>query len=381
MILTRCPNCGTVFRVTPEQLRVRHGQVRCGSCFATFNALAELTEEPLPPGTVPEPGEILQPPAAPFTTGLEEAPTVSDVPPEAVETPATEAEAAREEAETTGEEAETTGEEEEAAGEEAEAAREEAGTTGDEAEFIDIGIPSAAEEPEIDFEVVEVASPAEPEIEDAGPAAEPPAEPLPETAAPPAESGPDRPDDIPAAGRPADAAFMVEPDPRLHPLETAPEPRHWLWWSAAFIALAVLAFQAVVHWRTDLAIRYPESRPALEAICAQLGCEIPLPTRINLLEIEHSDLVPDEKNAGRLQLSATLRNLAAHAQAWPSLELTLTDAHDRPLVRRVLAPRDYLPSADVIAAGFPARGEQQVQLELRAAGVPAVGYRLYLFFP
>lgn len=45
MILTRCSYCGTAFRVTPEQLRIRNGQVRCGHCEAVFNALDFLEEE------------------------------------------------------------------------------------------------------------------------------------------------------------------------------------------------------------------------------------------------------------------------------------------------------------------------------------------------
>ena len=36
--LTRCPGCATVFRVTPAQLALRDGQVRCGHCRAVFDA-------------------------------------------------------------------------------------------------------------------------------------------------------------------------------------------------------------------------------------------------------------------------------------------------------------------------------------------------------
>jgi glycine hydroxymethyltransferase len=39
MMRTACPLCSTVFRVTPEQLRVRAGKVRCGQCQGVFNAL------------------------------------------------------------------------------------------------------------------------------------------------------------------------------------------------------------------------------------------------------------------------------------------------------------------------------------------------------
>jgi len=37
---TRCPQCGTVFRVQPEQLTAARGKVRCGACQAVFDACA-----------------------------------------------------------------------------------------------------------------------------------------------------------------------------------------------------------------------------------------------------------------------------------------------------------------------------------------------------
>lgn len=40
---TRCPSCGTVFRVTPEQLQARRGQVRCGRCMTVFDGFRALT--------------------------------------------------------------------------------------------------------------------------------------------------------------------------------------------------------------------------------------------------------------------------------------------------------------------------------------------------
>jgi predicted Zn finger-like uncharacterized protein len=38
---TRCPGCFTVFRVTPQQLEIRAGQVRCGHCKTVFDGNAE----------------------------------------------------------------------------------------------------------------------------------------------------------------------------------------------------------------------------------------------------------------------------------------------------------------------------------------------------
>ena len=43
-LATRCPACGTVFRVVPDQLRVSDGWVRCGRCAEVFNAPETLVD-------------------------------------------------------------------------------------------------------------------------------------------------------------------------------------------------------------------------------------------------------------------------------------------------------------------------------------------------
>ena len=44
-MLTRCPHCDTVFRVTPHQLQKQHGQVRCGRCMHVFDGFRTLSSE------------------------------------------------------------------------------------------------------------------------------------------------------------------------------------------------------------------------------------------------------------------------------------------------------------------------------------------------
>ncbi|TMG80950.1 MAG: DUF3426 domain-containing protein [Betaproteobacteria bacterium] len=39
---TRCPGCSTIFRVIPQQLALRAGQVRCGHCQTVFDGVASL---------------------------------------------------------------------------------------------------------------------------------------------------------------------------------------------------------------------------------------------------------------------------------------------------------------------------------------------------
>ena len=157
--------------------------------------------------------------------------------------------------------------------------------------------------------------------------------------------------------------------------------RRWPWVLGSIVAFLVLLAQLAIHYRTEVIASAPATRAAYSAVCPVLGCRIELPQEIDLIGIDNSELSPDEKHSGSLHLVALLRNRSAHVQAWPHLELTLTDAQERPVIRRVLSPAEYLPATENPTTGFPRRGEQPVRLTLTLNDVPAVGYRLYVFYP
>ncbi|WP_072790583.1 DUF3426 domain-containing protein [Duganella sacchari] len=53
-LATKCPHCNTVFRVAHDQLKLRGGIVRCGSCNEVFDGNAALLEPPAPlPASIP----------------------------------------------------------------------------------------------------------------------------------------------------------------------------------------------------------------------------------------------------------------------------------------------------------------------------------------
>jgi predicted Zn finger-like uncharacterized protein len=54
-MVTRCPACGTAFRVHADQLAARGGHVRCGQCSTVFDAQASLVTEPEPVAAPPAP--------------------------------------------------------------------------------------------------------------------------------------------------------------------------------------------------------------------------------------------------------------------------------------------------------------------------------------
>lgn len=175
-------------------------------------------------------------------------------------------------------------------------------------------------------------------------------------------------------------APIPEPEAWAEPEEQAP-PRRWPWAIGIVVLLLLGAGQLIYQFRVELAVLMPELRAPLMASCEALGCDMPYPRRPELMAIESSDLAPADNE--RLHLTANLRNRAPFAQAYPHLELTLTDTADAPMLRKVLAPADYLPVAQSgrSAAFMATRDEVDVSLHFDTPGLSPVGYRLYLFYP
>jgi predicted Zn finger-like uncharacterized protein len=333
MMLTRCPSCGTTFRVTPDQLKARQGQVRCGKCRQVFDALRSLEDESTGPLTV-VPADS---PWSPVSLATEH-----DTGPD-TEEPQQAADAAA---------IEPSSDFQPVFGHELalpQVPPPEPPPPDPESEF---SLPVVAESADVEWT-------AEPEIELAPP---PAPDPKPEPA-------------FRAANKPE-----PEPEPLLEFADELPEPaRRWPWVLGSVAAAVALAGQIILHYRVEIVTSAPNTRPAFAAGCELLGCQIPLPHKIDLIGIESSDLAPDKEKSGKLHLTATLRNRASFTQAWPNLEITLTDAQEHPLLRRSLPPTEYLPGT--VTDGFPRRSEQMIQLALQTTDVPAVGYRLYVFYP
>ena len=161
---------------------------------------------------------------------------------------------------------------------------------------------------------------------------------------------------------------------------TAPAPprTRFAWWSAAgaLAALCGLALQGAYFYRNEIAAHFPETKPALAALCQQLACTFAAPRDAQAITIESHDLQAEPANKNVLALIALLRNRAAYAQDAPHLELTLTDAQEGALARRVFAPREY-----AAAAQMAPNSELPVRIMLDASQIKAAGYRLYAFYP
>jgi predicted Zn finger-like uncharacterized protein len=236
-----------------------------------------------------------------------------------------------------------------------------------------------------DAEAVPAAHPDVEELEIAVPPAPTP-EPIPAfvadeqqdlaTALPLETEGPPAPEATEAAEPEADVPDWSETFP-----EPPPPPRRWPWVIGSLAALAAIGLQTALAFRVELAVVWPETRSALIALCDFADCEVGLPTKVALVSIEASDLVPDKEHTGRLALTATLKNRAPFTQQFPHLELTLTDTADKAIARKVLAPTDYLPPKTAFANGMLPNADIMVNIGVDPGEMTASGYRLYLFYP
>jgi predicted Zn finger-like uncharacterized protein len=176
---------------------------------------------------------------------------------------------------------------------------------------------------------------------------------------------------------PASAAHLAAAD-------TKKAPRLWrrlLWPTVALVLALLLLAQLAVALRERIASAAPVLHPMVAALCRLAGCTVSPPKRSDLLAIVASDLQADPARPSRIVLTAALRNRGTSVVAHPAIELTLTNAQDQALVRRIFLPADYLPQAQDVARGMSGLAEVNVRIELDTGELRPAGYRLFLFYP
>ena len=294
---TTCPSCGTTFRVKPDQLAARHGQVRCGHCRLIFNGFATLS------------------------VGADTA---------------------------TGKNAPRTGEPETASP-----------PVETRHHRLTLRPGDAAKRLRMDGNARR---------------AEPPPRPPPFQGSPQPRSENAR----------AEAAPVARDTPELLPLELTPPATALASATrvAAIVGGALLACVVLaVLFRTQVVRAYPGLSDPIRSVCNLVGCSLPLAQDADSMSIESSELRADPDHPKTLMVVATLRNRAHFAQAYPALELTLTDAQDATLLKRKILPEQYLTRGMDRTAGIAPNAEAAIRLAVGADDGRAMGYRLYLFYP
>ncbi|MBR6975836.1 MAG: zinc-ribbon domain-containing protein [Ottowia sp.] len=375
-LVTRCPKCSTMFRVVPDQLRVSAGWVRCGHCSEVFDAAQhmlprnsevaaleemqarEKRDAPEAPssaqGALTNSAGLLQrregePKSAGLPvpeSGAEDAlpslPPLPSVPPPAPPQPPR---------------------------------QQRAKGAPDSAFMADLRAASAAVTPDesmlppppLPGELMATPKPSPAPAVSQGSAG----------GAPPPESVDLLLSEL---GEEIDESAMAPSfvqRARRRRQPTSPHMRALFWFVLAALALT-LVLQMLISERNWLAARQPALAPALRGLCGVFNCSVGPYQHIDAIVIDNSGF--SRAADGSFLFHYTLRNQAGLPVATPALELTLTDAHERPLVRRVVTVRELGAPVSI-----PARGEysgaRTLRLSTTANPSAVTGYKLVAFYP
>lgn len=154
----------------------------------------------------------------------------------------------------------------------------------------------------------------------------------------------------------------------------APRAPVWQWIALCVLAL-LLALQILLADRARLATD-ARWRPLLSTLCGVLHCELPVWHEPDAFTMLDRDVRPAADQPGVLRVQASFRNDARWNQAWPYLQLSLSDADGRVIGSRVFAPEDYLghapPAGETLAPGQSGRIDFRVR-------EPAAGTSAFTF--
>ena len=364
-LATKCPQCGALFRVVADQLKLRGGLVRCGQCRAVFDAIGSLTyvddstvaplraaKEEMPAASPAPAPPLDEAPATRPALGRATTLRISPVP------PATLAHNLPPRSEPF----------EPPPGEPAVIHRRAKGATVTNAD--PWGLRDAETTAGSQGRAPTLERPHEtPESGHVG---------TPVNEAEPAAGGSVDADAEPGAAEEAD-----RPPSFMQPKRRKRRGFSVVYGGGAALLVLMAAIQLAVIFRGQLMIHWPQSRPLLADLCGVLRCTVNWPTQADQLAVIGTELqaIP---GTDALELSALIRNRADFRQSLPAIEVTLTDARNRPLARKVFTPADYLASAGEPTArlqeGLAPGSDLSIRIFFEARGLAPAGFLVYPFY-
>ena len=385
-LTTRCPQCGTVFSASLQQLQLRKGYVRCIQCAHIFDGYeAVVSGDEAQAITPPAPGAPAVSPAVPVGTSSA-APLVRQTSHDDAAAPIPSVLRQR-----------TSG----------------AGSGGAPAVPVDnakepviAAQPTPSTPPHDGFTISTPRAENEPTFLEPefhlGSVVSAPARPEPTVESSRTDSQSVK---APRAGlrqEPAESIY-VAPERARKPAEGAPwneRPDHdtppfsgvmrVVWGVLILAGIIMLLAQLIYVYRAQIANNIPMLRPALERACVPLHCTVAYARRIDAISIMSSSLragsgsaVGTEQGAkaetGNMTLQLTLRNTYDRPQEWPTLVLDLTDFSGTLVVRKNLRPEDYL-GPELRRQPFAAGSELTVTVPVALGSLQVNGYQLSKFF-
>ncbi|MET0311807.1 MAG: DUF3426 domain-containing protein [Burkholderiaceae bacterium] len=342
-LITRCPACGTMFKVVPDQLRISEGWVRCGHCAEVFDASANLQEAAPPIEVAPASPEAGAGPA----TGPTEPGALTAQPADLSQAAPSQPRSPHDYSEST-------------LGEGAEYVVAQAADSV----FRDEATPPVPPEPDPRLADLDAKDSL---IDKTNTAMYPPFEESYDSSQYPSSMLPEEHENVPFIRTARRKALWRRPAVRG---------------ALAFAGLVLfigLAFQVAVHERDRIAAWDPRTRPWIEQLCSHAGCQLSPLRQIESLVIDGSSFSKVRGDAYRLGI--TLRNTATLPLALPAIELALTDTQDQPVIRRVLLPSELGATTGMLEAGGEWSGNFTLAVSANGSSGRIAGYRLLAFYP
>jgi predicted Zn finger-like uncharacterized protein len=169
------------------------------------------------------------------------------------------------------------------------------------------------------------------------------------------------------------------PAPSSSPSDASPAPRKRGGPSGRLLLgalLALLALQIGLQARHSLADAVPQATSWLQSLCPAGRCGL---RQINAVAIEDSSFTTTGPNL--FHLSAVVANRSELALDAPVLALTLTDAADQVIARKVYSPQDWGAAAATLPGATRMPAALWIKWEDASSTQRVVGYRLQAFYP
>jgi len=178
-------------------------------------------------------------------------------------------------------------------------------------------------------------------------------------------------------------APLPEPLPFIDGLSFPEAPptratRGGFWIAGSLGLVLVLSGQLLFFYTSDIAPPEAPWRPAVVQACEWLGCNLAPRQYIHLIELVETQVAPHPQYDKALRIRATLVNRASRVQAYPLLEVSLTNINGLTIARRSFAPAEYLENAAQAEEGMPSHVAVAAQLDITHPDRRALGYEIQL---
>ncbi len=156
-------------------------------------------------------------------------------------------------------------------------------------------------------------------------------------------------------------------------------PWRAVFWGMADVLLLLLLAAQFLFFYHDALAKNPAWRPVVAGFCQRAGCQLrPLQdvARIDLLQ---TTIAPHPKYENALRIRTSLVNRAAFPQAYPWMEVSLTNNAGNVIARRTFTPAQYLetPTNAMLDPNVVAT----TLLDVTNPDAKAVGYEIRLVAP